>query len=78
MGARAARAGVMLRQVESLPRLQEIVAQAAWGHAGDHDYLAELATWSGRYASLAGVPAHNTPPADLTAPVSHREPPVLR
>ncbi len=73
MGARAARAGVMLRQVESLPRLQEIVAQAAWRHAEDHDYLAELTTWSGRYASLAGVPARNTPHGDLAAPVSHRE-----
>jgi nitroreductase len=72
MGARAARAGVMLRQVESLPRLQEIVAQAAWRHAVDHDYLTELTTWSGRYASLAGVPAHNTPGLDLAAPVSHR------
>jgi len=57
MGARAARAGVMLRQIESLPRLQHIVAQAVWRHATDHDYLTELTTWSGRYASLAGVPA---------------------
>lgn len=73
MGARAAQFGVMLRQVESLPRLEEIVAQAAWRHAADHDYLAELTTWSGRYASLAGVPARNTPPADLAAPVSHRD-----
>lgn len=52
MGARAARAGVMLRQVESLPGLQEIVAQAARRHASDVDYLAELTTWSGRYASV--------------------------
>lgn len=73
MGARAARAGVMLRQLESLPRLQEIVAQAAWRHAVDHDYLTELTTWSGRYASVAGVPARNTPRARLAAPVSHRE-----
>ena len=34
MGARAARAGVMLRQVESLPRLQEIVAQSGLGTRG--------------------------------------------
>jgi nitroreductase len=72
MGARAARAGVMLRQVESLPKLQHIVAQAVWQHVMDHDYLAELTTWSGRYASLAGVPARNTPEPDPTAPVPPR------
>lgn len=54
MGARAARAGVMLRQVESLPKLQEIVAKAVLQHATDHEYLTELTTWSGRYGSLAG------------------------
>lgn len=73
MGARAARSGVMLRQVESLPRLQGIVAQAAWRHATDRDYLTELTTWSGRYASRAGVPARNTPRDGLAAPVSRRE-----
>jgi nitroreductase len=72
MGARAARAGVMLRQIESLPRLQNIVAQAVWRHATDHDYLAELTTWSGRYASRAGVPAHSTPLPDPTAPMPPR------
>ncbi|AKN17833.1 hypothetical protein MHAE_07129 [Mycobacterium haemophilum DSM 44634] len=72
MGARAARAGVMLRQIESLPRLQHIVAQAVWRHATDYDYMAELTTWSGRYASLAGVPAHSTPPSDPTAPLPPR------
>jgi nitroreductase len=72
MGARAARAGVMLRQIESLPRLQHIVAQAAWRHATDHDYLTELTTWSGRYASLAGVSARNAPESDPTAPVPPR------
>jgi nitroreductase len=72
MGARAARAGVMLRQIESLPHLQHIVAQAVWRHAADHDYLSELTTWSGRYASLAGVPAHSTPQADPNAPVPPR------
>lgn len=66
MGARAARAGVMMRQVESLPTLQHIVAQAVWQHASDHDYLTELTAWSGRYASLAGVPARNTPVSDPT------------
>jgi nitroreductase len=72
MGARAARAGVMLRQIESLPRLQNIVAQAVWRHASDRDYLAELTTWSGRYASLAGVPARNTPEPDPTASLPPR------
>jgi hypothetical protein len=72
MGARAARAGVMLRQIESLPRLQNIVAQAVWRHITDHDYLTELTAWSGRYASLAGVPARNTPESDPTAPVPPR------
>ena len=57
MGARAARAGVMLRQIELLPRLRQIVAEAAWKHAADPDYLAELSAWSGRYGSVAGVPA---------------------
>jgi nitroreductase len=72
MGARAARTGVMLRQIESLPRLQNIVAQAVWRHQTDHDYLTELTTWSGRYASLAGVPAHSTPQSDPTAPIPPR------
>ncbi len=72
MGARAARAGVMLRQLAQLPKLQDIVAQAVWQHATDHDYLAELSTWSGRYASRAGVPARNTPPSDPTATIPGR------
>ncbi|HEY7054235.1 MAG TPA: NAD(P)H nitroreductase [Mycobacterium sp.] len=72
MGARVARAGVMLRQVESLPKLQDIVAQAVWQHATDHDYLAELTVWSGRYASVAGVPARNTPQSDPTAQLPAR------
>jgi nitroreductase len=72
MGARAARAGVMLRQVESLPQLQRIVADAVWRHATDHDYLTELTTWSGRYASVAGVPARSTPQSDPTAPLPAR------
>lgn len=72
MGARAARGGVMLRQIESLPRLQHIVAQAVRRHAADHDYVTELTTWSGRYASLAGVPARNTPKPDPAAPIPPR------
>jgi len=72
MGSRAARAGVMLRQIESLPNLQSIVAQAVWRHAIDSDYLNELTTWSGRYASVSGVPARNTPPSDPTSPIPAR------
>ncbi len=72
MGARAARAGVMLRQVERLPELQQIVADAIWRHANDREYLAELSTWSGRYASLAGVPAHSTPKSDPGARIPGR------
>jgi nitroreductase len=72
LGARAARTGVMLRQIESLPELQHIVAQSVRQHVADHDYLSELTTWSGRYASLTGVPAHNTPAADPKAPLPPR------
>jgi nitroreductase len=72
MGARAARAGVMLRQVESLPKLQGIVAEAAWRHATDADYLTELTIWSGRYGSVAGVPARSAPKSDPTAPLPAR------
>ncbi len=64
MGARAARAGVMLRQVDALSNLKRLTAQAAWRHGIDYDYLTELSTWSGRYASTAGVPARSTPEPD--------------
>ncbi len=72
LGARAARTGVVLRQIESSPELRHIVAQSVRRHAMDLDYLTELTTWSGRYASLAGVPARNTPEADPTAPLPPR------
>lgn len=72
MGSRAARAGVMLRQVEALPKLQGVVAEAAWRHALDEDYLTELATWSGRYGAVSGVPARNTPPSDPLSPIPGR------
>ena len=72
LGARAARTGVVLRQIECLPELRHIVAQSVRRHAADLDYLTELTTWSGRYASLAGVPARNTPEADPTAPLPPR------
>jgi nitroreductase len=72
MGSRAARAGVMLRQVESLPKLQSIVAQAVRRHATDQDYLSELTAWSGRYGSVSGVPARNIPPSDPKSPIPGR------
>ena len=37
MGARAARAGVMLRNVESLTRLSDLVSEAAYRHASSFD-----------------------------------------
>lgn len=72
MGSRATGAGVMLRRVESLPKLRSIVAQAVWRHATDQDYLTELTAWSGRYGSVSGVPAHNIPPSDPTSPIPGR------
>ncbi|MCB0939628.1 MAG: nitroreductase family protein [Mycobacterium sp.] len=72
MGARAARAGVMLRQIDLLPQLHAIVAASVSKHANDSDYLAELNAWSGRYGSVAGVPARNTPPPNPSARIPAR------
>ncbi|KAA0107538.1 nitroreductase family protein [Mycolicibacterium sp. P1-5] len=72
MGARAARAGVMLRRVDLLPHLTDIVAESVCKHAGDVEYLSELSAWSGRYGSLAGVPAHNSPAPDQHATLPAR------
>lgn len=72
MGARAARAGVMLRQIDLLPRLNAIVAESMARHAGDPDYLAELSAWSGRHGSVAGVPASNTPYPERDARIPSR------
>jgi nitroreductase len=72
MGARAARAGVMLRRVDAVDNLKRIVADAAWQHRTDDDYMAELTSWSGRYASTAGVPARSTPQPDAMAPIPAR------
>jgi hypothetical protein len=67
MAARAARAGIVVRRVGALASLNSIVAKAVWQHATDLPYLTELATWSGRYGSVAGVPARSTPGSDLTS-----------
>ncbi|KKC04726.1 Acg family FMN-binding oxidoreductase [Mycobacterium nebraskense] len=71
MAARAARNGVTLCQVEDLDNLRKIVAQSVQDHL-NQDYLAELTEWSGRYASVAGVPARNTPAPDPTAKIPGR------
>ncbi|QLL05680.1 Acg family FMN-binding oxidoreductase [Mycobacterium vicinigordonae] len=72
MAARAARAGVALRQVDATDKLNKIVAESVWNHAADADYLAELTAWSGRHASDDGIPAHSTPVPDRTAPMPGR------
>jgi hypothetical protein len=72
MAARAARSGVMLRQVDAVDKMRTIVAQAVWDHITNTEYLRELTTWTGRYASIAGVPARSTPPSDHTAPIPGR------
>lgn len=72
MVARAARFGAMLRQVDATDRLNAVVAQAVFEHANNYDYLSELTSWSGRHNSVAGVPAHNTPESDASAPLPAR------
>lgn len=72
MGSRAARMGVTLRLVEAIDDLDELAGQAAALHARDPDYLRELTTWTGRYGSLAGVPARNTPAFDRSAGIAGR------
>jgi nitroreductase len=71
MAARAARNGVTLCQVDDIDRLHKIVSQSIWDHL-NHDYLAELTEWSGRYASVAGVPARNVPMPDPRAKIPGR------
>lgn len=72
MGARAARAGVMLRQMDAVPRLRAIVAESAARHAADPAYQSELKAWSGRRGSVVGVPVYNTPVPDPAAPIPGR------
>jgi nitroreductase len=73
IGARVARMGVLMRHVEMSTEVRAIVAQAVWLHAQDAEYLAELATWSGRYASIAGVPARSAPEPDRAAVIPSRQ-----
>jgi len=72
MGARAARGGVMLRQIDLLPRLNEIVADAVLNHPADHGYLTELNSRTGRHGSLVGVPVGNAPISDTRATIPAR------
>ncbi len=72
MGARAARLGVTLRRLEPSEEFKALLSQSVSLHVTDHEYLVELATWSGRYASTAGVPARNTPESDPRAMVPAR------
>ena len=71
MAARAARNGVTLCQVDDIDKLHMIVAESVWDHMS-HDYLMELTEWSGRYASIASVPARNTPKSDPRAKIPSR------
>ena len=53
------------------------ISSASWPtrrgeHRTDYDYLTELTTWSGRYASTAGVPARSAPQPDTTAAIPAR------
>ncbi|MCV7379187.1 NAD(P)H nitroreductase [Mycobacterium alsense] len=71
MAARAARMGVTLCQVDDIDKLHDIVAESIAQHRS-YEYLAELTAWSGRYASVAGVPAHSTPAPDPGSKVPGR------
>jgi len=64
ISSRVAARGVRIQRVDDLLGLRKLVAEAARRHAADYGYAAELATWSGRYAASAGVPARNTPKVD--------------
>lgn len=72
MGARAARAGVMLRRLNELGDLRLLVAQAAWQHANDAEYQSEQVMWSGRHAETVGVPARSTPEPNPADPLPAR------
>lgn len=72
MAAAADRMGVTLHKVDATKKLHEIVKRAALTHTTDRDYLVELARWSGRYGSRAGVPARNIPEHDCGAAIPVR------
>lgn len=72
MGARAARSGVMLRQIDLIPQLSSIIADSVSKHSADKDYVRELNAWSGRRGSVVGVPARNTPEPVVDAAIPGR------
>ncbi|MGW0161052.1 Acg family FMN-binding oxidoreductase [Mycobacterium sp. NPDC003323] len=72
MGARAARLGVTMRRVEVDDRFRALLTESSRRHLQDAGYRDELATWSGRHAATAGVPARNVPSPDPMAPVPGR------
>lgn len=72
MGARAARSGVMLRQIDLIPQLSDVVAESMSKHSADPEYQRELKAWSGRHGSVAGVPARNTPDPAADAAIPGR------
>ncbi|MFR9749629.1 Acg family FMN-binding oxidoreductase [Nocardia sp. 004] len=54
--------GVLVCDVDAEPARTQLLRafeQAAWEHARDFSYGAELAQWSGRHAASQGVPARN-------------------
>lgn len=72
MGSRAARLGVTVRRLEADDEFRALLAEAATLHRNDPEYLRELSEWTGRHASLAGVPARNTPACDPAAVIPQR------
>ncbi|RDI55238.1 Acg family FMN-binding oxidoreductase [Nocardia mexicana] len=67
MAAAGAANGALVRRVaDGRERAQLLRAfeQAAWEHARDFSYGAELAQWSGRHATPEGVPARSTVAAE--------------
>jgi len=68
MATRAADEGTILRAADGSARyhLARAIQEAARRHAGDPAYRIELAAWSGRHASVEGVPAFNAPAPDET------------
>ena len=75
MAARAARHGVrlcLLDDATDIKTLHDVVIRSVQEHL-NRDYLAELAAWSGRHASVAGVPSRNAPTPDPNAKIPGRQ-----
>jgi len=72
IGMRVARTGIAMRRMSPSTELRAALAHAVWQHATDAEYLGELTMWSGRYRSVAGVPARNTPESNPNSPVPGR------